>query len=229
MDRVSTGIFGLDEMLEGGFPKGRAVLIAGEPGSGKTTFGLQFLMKGVQAGEPGVFVSLDETVEHVEEDMAAYGWNFRAAMKDRKFDFIDMIPTRFIELKLDGVLHLITERVKSLRATRAVVDPITAFLFTEKDEYQRRLHLIRIFETLSSLGCTSLITTTLGARLHDEFSAEEYLSHGVVRMRLTTSATGAVRAMQVPKMRGINHDKAIHPYVFQGGKGLVVYPKEAVL
>ncbi|MFZ1039440.1 MAG: ATPase domain-containing protein, partial [Candidatus Bathyarchaeia archaeon] len=89
-EKTATGIQGLDELVGGGIPKGRVVLVIGGPGSGKTIFAAQFLYKGIKDhSENGIFVSLDESKEHFFDEMQQFGWDFRKAEGDMKFALID--------------------------------------------------------------------------------------------------------------------------------------------
>src|SRR5204862_4536798 len=95
VDRTPTGIPGLDEILSGGFPRGRVILLVGGPGTGKTILTSQFLMNGIKIyGENGAFVSLDETKAHYYREMALFGWKFEELEKGKKFAFINASPLR---------------------------------------------------------------------------------------------------------------------------------------
>ena len=89
MDRVPTGIKGLDELLGGGFPDGRCILVVGSPGSGKTTFALQYLYHGAILGETGLYVTLDEHPDHVKRNLQSYDWDIDGMEKKGKLLFID--------------------------------------------------------------------------------------------------------------------------------------------
>src|SRR3989442_3570349 len=89
LDRVPTGIKGLDELLGGGFPDGRCILIVGSPGSGKTTFALQYLYHGAMLGETGLYVTLDEHPDHVKRNLQSYDWDIDGMEKKGKLLFID--------------------------------------------------------------------------------------------------------------------------------------------
>jgi circadian clock protein KaiC len=94
LDRVATGIKGFDEVLNGGLPKARTILIVGSPGSGKTTFAIQFLVGGAKAGEPGLYVSLDEKPERVKDNLSSFGWNLDSLEQSGKLTFIDATQLR---------------------------------------------------------------------------------------------------------------------------------------
>ena len=190
--KIGTGIPGLDELVGGGFPKGRVVLVIGGPGTGKTIMCAQFLYKGIyEHEESGVFVSLDESKDHFYSEMQGFGWDFRKAEEEGKFAFIDatrMSRLAILEEKLekeDRSLHarlrgkrlLIDELIKDLsgkvyqtkikrhafpRAQRVAVDTLAAFIYRFPDPTERRTAVVDLIESLADLGVTSLVTTELG-------------------------------------------------------------------
>ena len=99
-NRVSSGISGFDDLLYGGFPKGRSYLIAGEPGTGKTLFTLQFLLDGVKNGENGIYISVDEKPHHVIADARAMGWNLDPYLSSGQLQILD-VTKYFSQAKLD--------------------------------------------------------------------------------------------------------------------------------
>jgi KaiC/GvpD/RAD55 family RecA-like ATPase len=191
-ERIATGISGLDDLVGGGFPKGRAVLVIGGPGTGKTIMCAQFLYKGIyEHEESGVFVSLDESKDHFYAEMQQFGWDFRKAEEEGKFSFIDatrMSRLAILEEKLDKEgrsLHArlrgkrlpIDELIKDLqvkvyhtkikphaftRTQRVAVDTLAALIYRIPDPTERRTAVVDIIESLSDLGVTSLVTTELG-------------------------------------------------------------------
>ena len=94
MERVLSGIKGLDEILEGGFPKGRTILVVGSPGSGKTIFALQFLRAGAAAGERSIYITFDEKPEQVKENVSEFGWDLDKLESEGKMLFVDATPFR---------------------------------------------------------------------------------------------------------------------------------------
>src|SRR5207248_453389 len=106
MDRVPTGIKGLDELLGGGFPEGRCILVVGSPGSGKTTFALQYLYHGAMLGETGLYVTLDEHPDLVKKNLQSYDWDIDGMEKKGKLLFIDALAD-------SGCTSLITSELKT--------------------------------------------------------------------------------------------------------------------
>ena len=231
MEQIATGIKGLDEILHGGIPKGRTILVVGSPGSGKTTFGLQFLVGGAKAGEHGLYVSMDEKPERVKVDVSSFNWNLDELEHDGLITLIDATQlkrpfSRIVEPKMHekGVDLVIPElTLGSLARTirrlaseedmkRIVVDPITSLMLRYPEESKRRRSLLLFFDALESTGCSCVVTSELRtSMLAREFQLEEYLSHGVILLHTMVHDGNVIRAVQVEKMRGISHDAQLRP------------------
>jgi len=248
LDRIVTGIKGLDEVLNGGLPKGRTVLVVGSPGSGKTTFAMQFLVGGVKAGETGLYVSLDEKPDRVKSDLAPFGWNLDSLEHDGKLTFLDAtelkrpgqrlsqrsietenpVALTIPELTLGSLVRTIRKVAAEEGTQRIVVDPITALLLRYPDEAKRRRALLFFFDALESTGCSCIVTSELRtAMLARRFQLEEFLSQGVVLLHTMVHEGNVVRGVQIEKMRGISHDAQLRPYQI-GASGIEVFPKDRV-
>ena len=247
MDRVPTGIKGLDEVLKGGLPKGRTILVVGSPGSGKTTFAVQFLVGGAKDGEPGLYVSLDETPERVKVDLSSFGWDLDSLEQKGKLTLIDATPLkrpghRFVEptgrenpvsftipeLTLPSLVRTIRRIAAEEDTQRIVVDPITSLMLRYPEEIKRRRALLSFFDALESTGCSCLVTSELRtSELERRFQLEEYLSQGVILLHTMVHEGDIVRGLQVEKMRGIGHDEQLRPYQITE-TGIEVYPKDRV-
>jgi KaiC/GvpD/RAD55 family RecA-like ATPase len=242
--RTHTGISGLDEILGGGFPQGRVLLILGEPGAGKTIFCSQFLFNGItKFGENGLFVSMDENRNHYDWEMNQFGWNFTSVEKQGKFSFVDASPIRAIpgevkigkltigrqDFSLLSLLELIRNNAKSIDAKRIVVDPVSLLIF-QYDETRRRKALLDLVEAMIETGATCILASELrrvglkGRTLQ----TEEYLVHGVVLMQTIAAGRTMERTIQVEKMRGTQIDRQPRPYRITE-KGIEVYPRESVI
>ncbi len=242
--RTPTGIPGLDEMLGGGFPQGRVLLVLGEPGAGKTILCSQFLANGIEKfGENGLFVSIEEGKNFYDREMKQFGWDFSAAEKEGRFAFVDASPIRAIpgevkvgkltigkqDFSLISLIEVIRNNAKTIDARRIVVDPISLLLFQYSDETQRRKALLDLVDALSETGATCVLASELhrvGLRGRI-LQIEEYLVHGVVMMQ--TIGTGRTRIIQVEKMRETAIDRQPRPYTITESKGIEVHPRESVL
>ncbi len=245
LDRVPTGIKGLDELLGGGFPEGRCILIVGSPGSGKTTFAVQYLANGALHGDAGLYVTLDEHPEHIKQNMKGYNWDLDDLEKKGKLLVMDASQLRrarpkeqgphpmFASATTEGVgfpelLKTISKVIEGENIRRVALDPVTSLMLRYSEELKRRRATVAFFDTLADSGCTSLVTSELKTSLMDRrFQLEEFLSHGVVLLHTLMHEGNVVRAVQVEKMRGIPHDTQIRPYQF-GPSGLEVFPRDKV-
>lgn len=242
-EKAITGIHGLDQLLEGGLPQGRTILVVGGPGTGKTIFASQFIFNGIrQQAENGVFVSLDEGKDHFFREMQHFGWDFKKAEQEKKFVLIDATrmsrvallkeklyreeakSLRGKQLSIDKLIEELQVKIKSVNAKRVAVDTLAALLYRFPDPADRRTAIIDMIESLSDLGTTTIVTTELD-RLSLERSAliEEYLAHGVIVMQTLFSQGVTTRAIQVEKMRGAKVNPNLVPYIIDKN-GIEVFP-----
>ncbi len=243
--RVKTGIEGLDELIEGGLPKDRQYLISGSPGSGKTTFGVQFLASGALSGEAGAYVALSESIDTITEDMSRYNLHIEELVKKKKLFFLDLWPTtRYGEY--EEVSSLITPNyeqrdvespdsapptpysvfknveavVKQHGIKRLVIDSLSAIRFTTTHTAHEEKSIGRFIRNLKTLGCTTLLLSELIKP--DAYTIEQFASHGVIFLHnFMDNQKGMVRALQIIKMRGTKHDCEMRVIEFTN-KGLIV-------
>jgi KaiC/GvpD/RAD55 family RecA-like ATPase len=144
MELVETGIVGLDNILSGGIPKGRTILVSGPAGAGKSTFGLQFLYHGIVAGgESGIFISFDEHPAHVREECMNFGWNLSELEKDNLLVLLDGFSPRAgvssnekyqTPVDVDELITQLVEIIDKTSAERVVIDSITALALSMESE-----------------------------------------------------------------------------------------------
>ena len=241
--RTPTGIPGLDEMLGGGIPQGRVVLLVGAPGSGKTIFATQFLVNGINKyGENSAFVSLDESKQHYYSEMEKFGWDIAKLEREHKFVFVDASPIRTIpgevkigkmtigkkDFSLLSLIEGIKSGVKAIEAKRVAIDPIASLIFQFPEAIQRRNAVLDLVEALVETGGTCFLTTELRAPgLERAVQLEEYLAHGVIVLQTVQVGRSIVRSLQVEKMRETAIDMQPRPYKITSS-GIEVFPKESI-
>jgi KaiC/GvpD/RAD55 family RecA-like ATPase len=242
---VQTGIHGLDEVLHGGFLRGRSMLLCGGPGTGKTIFSIQFLYNGVSdLNENGIYVTLDEKPDRLIKDMYKIGFDVAKVEKEGKLKIVDYSSIMYLTpieyeraivqmsaptFKVESLAEVIKKSANEINAKRIVIDSMTALFFQEPDAVKRRLAMRLLFKTLEDVGCTSIVVSEARAgALQREFQIEEYLAQGVIVLRTIQKADTVLRGIYVEKMRGMDHDMEIHPYRI-GKEGIRVFGGEKIL
>ena len=235
---VPTGIPGVDKILgDRGIPRGHTILVCGGPGSGKTTFAVQFLYKGAtEHEEPGIYVSLDEDPEDVKRNMSNFGWDLDELEREKRLAFANVSPVRVAptgklgliqlgmkEFKLVKLLEAVRQSVEEIQAKRLVIDPATMFMLQYPDEIDRMYALKDLIADFRKTGCTNLLISELrGTGLEREHQFEEYLAQGVILLRTVVKDDNLSRVFQIEKMRGLAVDNQPRPYEIASG-GIEVY------
>lgn len=226
--RVPTGINGFDALIEGGLPQGRTILLTGTAGSGKTTFGIQYLYNGItRYGEHGVFVTLQEELSDISQDMGRYGWDLADLNKKGKFRFVQP-PTPFElpdqEIKIDAMLDIIHRKVMEVDAKRIVFDSLAQLGLPYSDMISLRRDIMRLSSLLRELGCTTILITEMAQEENkiSRYGVEEFIAQGVIVMH----STPVYRAIQITKLRGTKHDTGMNRMRITDN-GIVVIPGEA--
>ena len=231
VERATTGIHGLDDLIEGGFPRNRTILVAGACGTGKSIFSMQYLFHGItQCNEPGVFVTFDESPENIRSDMLRFGWNLREHEAHNTFALIDGASARAgtpsteqnalqsNQLDINRVLTEVLTVCRRIGAKRLVIDSIPALGFQLDNEHEIRKIILRLSQVLSKSGMTAIIPTELpeqpagqGQMIFSKYGVEEYIADGVLLLGLIGTSSKADRTLYIRKMRGTAHSGAIHP------------------
>jgi len=237
MIRVSTGVKGLDEMLGGGFPKGRAVLLCGGPGSGKTIFSLQFLAAAAERGECGVYVTLEEPINFIRENVDAFGWDLREKEKSNRLRLLDFYTVPFGvgtsglrerqgREPILSIISTVVRATKEINAEYVVMDPLTSIAVHEQSAGMKRYRIADLFSELRRIGCTSIFTSEITSFV-GEFYMEEFLADGVIRLDKTIRNFNLIKTIRIEKMRGVKYDEQPRRYVIDE-RGFKVYHTEPV-
>lgn len=231
IERVPTGIKGLDKLIEGGFVKDSVVMVTGKTGTGKTGFAASFLYEGAKRNEPGVYVTTEEREEDIKGDIKAmFGWDLEALEKQKLITFlsikpiIPVAPGRVISLEeeIGSIIKLyiidltkkIEDAVKAIKAKRVVVDSISIIEMFIKDEYMRRVALMQLVTNLKDLGVTSVITGTI-PEASEALSLSgiiEFVVDGVIKLDFVPVAEEFKRTLTIRKLRRTDHSIYIHPF-----------------
>jgi len=231
-DRVKTGIKGLDELIEGGIPRGRTVLLSGATGTGKSIFAMEYIYKGAtEYNEPGVFVTFDENPNKIRQDMLRFGWNITEEEKHDKIAILDGssakigAPSEEEHLLMPGLdfNKLLVEMLGTCRkvgAKRLVVDSIPAMGQLLEKEGDIRKNILKLSYTLSRSGITSILTSELeeqdvgksGSLKFSKYGVEEYVADGVILLNMLSIGSSENRTAYIRKLRGTKHSLAFHSF-----------------
>ena len=211
-ERISTGNLELDGLLDGGLLKNSMVLIAGNPGAGKTILSSRFIYEGARNDEPGIYACFAETRNRLIEDMKRFGMDFEPLIRRRKVEILDLSIGS--ETEVQSALNQIFESITNLRAKRLVVDSIAAMALGLETEFEKR-HLIRLlYRLILRTGCTTIAVTDIpwnSNRIGE--SIEEFVADGIILLEHQYDETGTMkRQLRITKMRGTNHSRKTNVY-----------------
>lgn len=223
MDRVRTGIPGLDDLMSGGIPKNQVVLITGTAGTGKTILCSQYIWNGItKYRENGVYLSFEEPEEFIKEHVKAFGWDFDQKEREGKFAFI-----RYDPYNIEDVLNVLESTIRSINAKRVVIDSISALGLYVRDKAELRRMIFNMSIMLRKLHCTPLIVSEMvyGEKGLSRYGVEEFVADGLVVLYYERLQSSFLRAVQVWKLRGSTHSEKLHPYAITE-KGIIIYPEQ---
>ncbi|MBD3389430.1 hypothetical protein GF415_00555 [Candidatus Micrarchaeota archaeon] len=212
MQRVKTGIAGMDEVLNGGIPIHRHIALNGGPGACKTSFGFEYIYRGAQAGENGVYISLEETPEDIIENMSATFTGFT--------DMPDLISSKKLEIlkpdrfMFEDIAELLEERIANNDIRRAVIDSSTMVRLAFKDESEYRETMFEFFSLLRNLDITAMMCVEAPNQnlATSKFDIEHFVMDGIFNLYNLGKADQRVKAIEVYKMRGTNHIRDKVPF-----------------
>jgi KaiC/GvpD/RAD55 family RecA-like ATPase len=239
MEKIKTGIPGLDEILGGGVPSGTNVLVVGGTGTGKTILCSQFLYKGVEEyNQNGIFVTLEERAEDLRREMLSFGWDFARYEQQNKLAIIDGSSVKLrkrevtekytlVGMDIDALIIEINRVCKEINAERVVIDSIPSLGLNLDTEREIRKAIYRLSTLLLEIGVTSFMTTeTLGGEF-SRYGVEEFVSRGVIKMEIVERETKFVRTIYVRKMRETSFIMEKYPFGIEKD-GIKIYTKGEV-
>ncbi len=209
--RVKTGIPGMDKLMNGGLPQGSISLIAGESGTGKTSFGLQFLYAGAtQFREAGMLISFEETKDSIAKEMSSYGWSLDSAEREKKIVVLEYPPQEVGHFMAQEVI--IHDAVEEYGVKRVVIDSITTFALMYETEHKQREEVVKLVSKLKKWGCTVLMTSEVEEDPKGEMRARfglETVCDGVIYLYNARHENERARQIEVYKMRGTGHESKV--------------------
>jgi circadian clock protein KaiC len=229
LPKAVTGIRGLDEITQGGLPKGRPTLVCGSAGCGKTLFAMEFLVHGAREyGEPGVFVSFEETVEDLSANFASLGFALPdlVARKQLALDYVhieraDIEETG--EYDLSGLFIRLEHAIDSIGAKRIALDTIEALFSGLSNATILRAELRRLFRWLKDKGVTTIITGERGEGTLTRHGLEEYVADCVILLDHRVQEQVSTRRLRIVKYRGSKHQTNEYPFLLTE-QGISVLP-----
>jgi KaiC/GvpD/RAD55 family RecA-like ATPase len=222
-NRVKTGVEELDNVIEKGFPKGSLILLAGEPGTGKTVFSIQFLVKGVELNEPGVYVSFAEARDTLIENFSRHlNVDLTKLEVEGKIKILDI--TAIKEEALPIILVSILKEVEALKAERLVIDSFSALAQAFKEPIDVRIIVHTVLSRIvRGIGCTTIMVEEVPiGESKIGFGIEEFVADSVIKFRRNELDEHLFRDMEIIKLRGCRLKE--HKLVYTLDKGFKVFP-----
>ena len=230
-DRCPTGIKGFDELVGGGLPRGRTILVNGSCGTGKTVFSTQFLYNGfTRYGEPGIYVMLEQDVGEFKDDMMGFNFDLQKAEDEGKLVIINASVRKgeganFLELNsethdirpeiatIDKITEVVAGAAKRINAKRVVIDSLSSMMITFDNTQHLRHIILDLNYGLKKIGLTTLLISDELAEDITE-ATEKYVVDGVISLRYVTIGPDPGRTLVIDKMRKTRHSENIHTIQF---------------
>lgn len=228
--RQTTGIVGLDEVLGGGLPSNRLYVVEGDPGSGKTTFALQFLREGVRLGQRTLYVTLSETLEELSDVAASHDWTLDGiellelnAISERLQEDANYTVYHPSDVELGETVRRIRAEVERLNPQRVALDSVSELKILSQTSVRYRREILGLKQFFAGRNCTVLVLDDCTTREGEQ--QLQSIAHGVIRMEREAREYGTTRRqIHVVKMRGVRFQDGRHDFVIQTG-GLELYPR----
>jgi circadian clock protein KaiC len=228
-ERAESGSAALDHILNGGFPRNRLYLIEGDPGTGKTTVALQFLLAGVRRGEVALYVTLSETAEELRASARTHGWNLDGIAiheflaEDSLAQDAQYTVFQPSEVELGNTVTGLFESVQRTGAQRVVVDSLAEMRLLARDPLRYRRQILLLKQFFAGRGCTVML---LDDRTFEASDRQLHsITHGVIRLEQLAREYGPTRRrLQVLKLRGTAYREGLHDFVIRAG-GLQPFPR----
>jgi circadian clock protein KaiC len=219
LPKAPTGIQGLDEVTQGGLPRGRPTLICGSAGAGKTLLAMEFIVRGAtEYNEPGVFMAFEETAPELTQNVRSLGFDLDDLVKDKKLiiDFVRIERSEIDETgdyDLEGLFIRLGAAIDEIGATRVVLDTIENLFAGLQNQGILRAELRRLFRWLKDKGVTAVITAERGEGALTRHGLEEYVSDCVILLDHRVTDQVSTRRLRIVKYRGTAHGTNEYPFL----------------
>lgn len=234
--KIPTGIRGLDEVLWGGLREGRATVVSGRPGTGKTIFCVEFLYRGAtEYGEPGVLVTFEESPENLIRNVAGFGWDLQGLVDDGRLAIVDAGMRQLAAIEeldqsytLTPVWARIRHAVETLGARRAAIDALSSAFDCLGNRSAVRTLFLQLCHELGGLGVTTLVSAEeRGAYTYArDADIMQFVADGLIELALRVGQQQLVRSLTIKKLRGVNYRSGAVDFEIDE-HGVIVYPKIA--
>jgi circadian clock protein KaiC len=227
--KIPTGIVGLDLVLGGGVPAGRMTLVSGGAGSGKSMIGLECLLHGAAAGEAGILVLFEERAEAVRQNAWSLGWDLASLEQKNRLCLLAarLNPEAVIsgDFSIKGLLAILDQQVKAMRARRIVIDAVDALLYLYDSPMRERQELYALHEWLLDRGLTTIMTvkTVPQEEAPSRYAFLDFMADCVIHVDQRITAQVATRRLRVMKYRGSGYGRNEYPFVISPD-GVTVIP-----
>lgn len=218
LPKAASGIRGLDEITGGGLPRGRPTLVCGSAGAGKTLFSVEFLVRGIEMGEPGVFMAFEETAEELAQNVASLGFDLEQLSAQKKL-LVDFVRVERAEIEetgeydLEGLFVRLGHAIDAVSAKRVVLDTIESLFAGLSNATLLRAELRRLFRWLKERRVTAVVTAERGVGALTRQGLEEYVSDCVILLDHRVTDQVSTRRLRVVKYRGSAHGTNEYPFL----------------
>src|SRR5579871_3749086 len=228
--KQATGITGLDEILGGGLPSNRLYVVEGDPGSGKTTLALQFLLEGSRQGQKCLYITLSETLEELHDVAASHGWSLDGlhlleldSIAERLAEEANYTVFHASDVELGETVKRIRNEVERINPARVALDSVSELKILSQTSVRYRREILALKQFFAGRNCTVLILDDLTTREGEQ--QLQSIAHGVIRMEREPREYGTTRRqIHVAKMRGVQFIDGRHDFVIRRG-GIELYPR----